>query len=160
MNLEIIKSNLTQNGIFFTNDEILKQPTVIGYEKKFKWSWMATQLNTFIVATDFEDDPITVNEIDFHLTHAFKYAEKNYKGWPRGIQSGLGVISILLSTQIDAQAKEYCIKLKSGKKWAGFTIPVCINTSTNEVFAFDKNPIWGRIYYPHFKKLIKTTIQQ
>jgi hypothetical protein len=53
-------------------------------------------------------------------TESFKYASKNYTGWPRGLQSGVGVISIMLSTKIDEDAKDYCRELKSGKKWAGF----------------------------------------
>tara|TARA_B110000046_G_scaffold185631_1_gene228198 strand:- start:1607 stop:1789 length:183 start_codon:yes stop_codon:yes gene_type:complete len=40
------------------------------------------------------------------------------------------------------------------QKWAGFTIPVVINTQSNTLYAFDKKPMWGRIYYPHFEKLI------
>ena len=71
------------------------------------------------------------------------------------MQSGLGVISVLISNKINDDAKVYCRKLKSGKKWAGFSIPVVFNSETEEVFEFEKNPIWGRIYYPHFKKLIK-----
>jgi hypothetical protein len=51
-------------------------------------------------------------------------------------------------------AIRYCRELKSGKKWAGFSIPVTINSSTNQVYFFEKNPIWGRIYYPYFKKMI------
>lgn len=127
---------------------------MIGYEKKFKWSWFATQLNTFIVVSDFGNENITVGSIEKHLSEAFTFARNNYTGWPRGLQSGLGVISILLSSNITPDAEEYCRLLKSGKKWAGFTIPVTINSSTNEVNCFGKNPIWGRIYYPHFKKTI------
>ena len=46
-------------------------------------------------------------------------------------------------------------KLKSGKKWAGFTIPVVYNPHTKELFRFEKYPLWGRIFYPHFKQLIE-----
>ncbi|GAA3511081.1 hypothetical protein GCM10022393_26010 [Aquimarina addita] len=154
MNIETIKAKLTNNSIFHSEAEIMGKHAVIGYEKKFKWSWMATQLNTFIVVTDFGDEEITTGIIEQHLTASFAYASKHYNGWPRGLQSGLGVISILISSKIDASSKEYCLQLKSGKKWAGFTIPVVYNSETNELFSFQKNPLWGRIYYPHFKKLI------
>jgi hypothetical protein len=61
---------------------------------------------------------------------------------------------ILISTNINNEAVEYCKKLKSGKKWAGFSIPVAINSSTKELISFEKNPLWGGIYYPYFRKLI------
>ncbi|MEM5566818.1 hypothetical protein WNY78_16980 [Psychroserpens sp. AS72] len=154
MNLVSIKNKLNNASIYHSEVNILNKPSVIGYEKKFKWSWMATQLNTFIIATDFGDTEITKAIIEQHLAEAFNFTKQNFTGWPRGLQSGLGVICILISNNITDEAKDYCIKLKSGKKWAGFTIPVVYNAETNESFQFSKNPLWGRIYYPHFKKLI------
>jgi hypothetical protein len=154
MTLQHIKERLNSKSILFSEDKINNRPTAIGYDKKFKWRWMATQLNTFIVATDFGNEVITQQTIEDFLTKSFKYAKANYSGWPRGLQSGLGVISILLSTDIDKNAINYCKKLLSGKKWAGFSIPVTVNSSTNIVYSFDKNPIWGRIYYPYFKQMI------
>ncbi len=154
MNIESIKQKLIKNEIFHSETTISGKKTIVGYEKKFKWTWAATQLNTFIIATDLGDDEITIQIIEKHLTESFKFAKDNYKGWPRGLQSGLGVISILISTKINKDAKDYCRKLKSGKKWAGFTIPVVYNPERDEIFKFEKNPIWGKIYYPHFEKLI------
>ena len=154
MNLDSIKQKLQNNAIFYSEEKILEKPTIIGYDKKFKWSWMATQLNTFIVVSNFESTPITIDKIEEHLNLSFNYAEKHYSGWPRGLQSGIGVISVLISDSIEKDAKEYCTHLKSSKKWAGFTIPVVVHASTNEFFFFNKYPIWGRVYYPYFKKLI------
>ncbi len=154
MNLESIKNKLQSKSIYLSEAPIFEKPTVIGYEKKFRWRWMATQLNTFIVATDFGDENITIKLLEEHLTTSFRFAKKNYTGWPRGLQSGLAVISIVISSHIEEASKEYCLQLKSGKKWAGFSIPVTINTSTNEMYHFKKSPIWGMIYYPYFKKMI------
>ncbi|MCA9266770.1 MAG: hypothetical protein KDA60_23105, partial [Planctomycetales bacterium] len=56
---------------------------------------------------------------------------------------------------VDDDAATYCRKLKSGKKWAGFSVPVAINTASNQVFSFDRDPMWGRIYYPYFRKMIE-----
>jgi hypothetical protein len=154
MNLELIKNKLQSESIYHSQEKILDKPSVIGYEKKFKWSWMATQLNTFIVASDFANEEINKALIEKHLKESFNYAQKNYKGWPRGFQSGLGVISILISDKIDEESKEYCLKLKSSKKWAGFAIPVVIDSGDKKVYSFEKNPMWGRIYYPHFKEII------
>ncbi|MEO1051122.1 MAG: hypothetical protein AAFX87_10860 [Bacteroidota bacterium] len=156
MNLTSIKKNLNETSFFHSEQDILNHSTVIGYEKKFKWSWIATQLNTFIVATDFGNEEVNKSLIEQHLTESFKFAKQNYTGWPRGLQSGLAVISILISTNVTDEAKDYCRKLKSGKKWAGFSIPVVYQSKTNEVFQFEHKPMWGAIYYPHFKSLINS----
>lgn len=155
MTLQSIEDNLRRDGIFHSISDILGIPSVIGYEKKFRWSWFATQLNTFIAATDFGDELITRKLIEDHLTDTFAFAEESYQGWPRGLQSGIGVISVLLSDEVADEAIDYCLKLKAGKKWAGFTIPVVYDCTTNELFYFEKDPMWGRIYFPHFRKLIR-----
>ncbi|QLG44856.1 hypothetical protein [Costertonia aggregata] len=155
MILENIKGKLAQRLIEPLEGTMLGNPTVIGYEKKFKWSWMATQMNTFIVATDMQGKPVTPIELQEHLNQSYAYAKKNYTGWPKGLQSGISVISILISDKVDPEAASYCTQLKSGKKWAAMTIPIVIDSSTKEVHLFEKNPMWGRIYYPYFKKLIK-----
>ena len=154
MDIGSIKERLNEYSIYHSDESILNHQSVIGYEKKFKWSWFATQLNTFIVSTDFGNEEINKSLIESHLSESFKYTMQNYTGWPRGLQSAIGVISILISSNVTDEAKNYCVKLKSGKKWAGFTIPVVYDSTANELFAFEKNPMWGRIYYPHFKKLI------
>ena len=146
---------LQSKSIFFSDESILNKPTIIGYEKRFRWLWFATQLNTFIVATDFGKQKITKEILEKHLNDSFSYAKKNHKGWPRGFQSGRGVISMLISSDIDEEAKEYCQKLKSGKKWSAFTIPIIIDASNHQIYKFEKKPLWGAIYYPYFEKLIE-----
>ena len=154
MTLDTIQENLKNKSIFHSNDSIEDFPTVIGYEKLFKWRWFATQLNTFIVAIDLGDTLVTEELMERMLGQSFDYSKKNYKGWPRGLQSGVGVVTILISKHLDAGVIEYCKTLKSGKKWAAFTVPVVIDAASNQVHCFEKNPMWGRIYYPYFKDLI------
>lgn len=154
MKIESIKRNYLQKNIFFSEDPILGKPTVIAYEKKFRWSWMATQMNTFIVSSDFGDEKLTIKVLENHLAESFKYASKNYNGWPRGFQSGLAVISIIISSNIDEDVKNFCLGLKSGKKWAGIAIPIVIDATDENVYAFIKDPMWGKIYFPYFRKLI------
>jgi len=159
MTLQEIKRGLESQAILFSEDRIHALPTVIGYDKTFKWRWFATQLNTFIVAVDFGDRTLSIATIEEVSAESFAYAQKHYTGWPRGLQSGLGVITLLLSSRVDQDAIDFCRELKSGKKWAGFVVPVVMDSSSGQVYCFDREPVWGRIYYPHFKDLIrKTTI--
>ena len=152
--LDSAKKNMEGKNIFFSNDSILGKPSVIGYEKKFRWAWMATQLNTFICVSDFDGHEVNNKVMEEYLNESYDYAKKHYSGWPKGLQSGLGVISIIISSNLGNDVIEYCHKLSSGKKWAGFTIPVVIDANNGKVHSFDKNPMWGRIYYPHFRAMI------
>lgn len=152
--MHTIKQKYQLKNIFFSEDPILGRPTVIAYEKKFRWSWMATQMNTFIVSSDFGDEKLTTKVLESHLTESFKYASKNYNGWPRGLQSGVAVISILISSNIEEDVKNFCFELKSGKKWAGIAIPVVIDAKDGTVYSFKRDPMWGKIYFPYFRKLI------
>lgn len=154
MTLSGIKNQLTASKIFFSEDSIGGNPTVIGYDKQFRWSWMATQLNTFIVVSDFGDEAVTSSSMESFVAEAFAYAQKNHKGWPKGLQSGIGVVAIVSSTNLQDDAISYCRDLRCGKKWAGVTIPVVIDSGSGVVHAFEKKPMWGRIYYSYFEKLI------
>ena len=160
MTLQRIKERLAGKSIFYSEDEIMNKPTVWGYHKQFRWKWVATQLNTFIAASDFGDETITVRTIEGYLGPAFDYASTHYTGWPRGFQSGVGLIALLLSSHIDTAAIDYCKQLKAGKKWAGFAVPVVIDSSSNQVYCFDKNPVWGALYYPYFKEMIQQLTQK
>ena len=153
MNLENIRTNLEQNNIFHASDPFLDYSSVAGYDKQFRWSWMATQLNTFYLIAEVEE--LSVVKLEELLQRAFQYAEKHYTGWPRGLQSGIGVILIILTTSPDSEIQRYCLKLKSGKKWAGFTIPVVFDKETKKLYYIDHKPIWGMIYYPYFEDMIK-----
>ena len=155
MIIDTIKTRLEESSIYLGNTEIGGRQTETGYEKKFRWAWFATQLNTFILAPDFRGETVTVPSMEAFLTDGFAYAKKNYKGWPRGLQSGLAVIAIFVADDFNDEAIEYCVKLKAGKKFAGFTIPVAANSATGTVTYFEKKPIWGKIYYPHIENLIK-----
>ena len=155
MNIETAKNLFIERGILHKETTLLEKPTVVGYEKKFKWSWMATQLNTFVVVSDYKDEPITTSILKAHLAETYQYATIYYKGWPRGLQAGIAILSVLISSQVDQGAKDYCLQLASGKKWAGFCIPVVYDTHKGKFYYFQKKPMWGRIYFPYFRNMIR-----
>ena len=104
MDIQKIKNRLQSKSVFLSEDSIGGRPTVIGYDKQFRWRWFATQLNTFIVAVDFGNETVTVESIENVLNEAFAYAKQNYSGWPRGFQSALGSIVIVISSSIEDTA--------------------------------------------------------
>ena len=93
MNIRDIRQRLEAKSIFLTEEPVGGRPAVIGYEKKFRWAWFATQLNTFVIAVDYGDAVVTEAEVESLLDTSFDYAKKNYRGWPRGFQSALAVVA-------------------------------------------------------------------
>ena len=159
MPLSSTKDRLSELGIFHSETTLGGQPCVVGYQKQFRWSWMATQLNCFVVAVDCGDSPITPDSFETLFAESFAYAKSHYTGWPRGLQSGMGVMLLLVGSEVSQEAQDYCVQLKSGKKWAGFSIPLAKSTSDGQSYCFAKKPAWGRIYYGYFETLAKDILQ-
>ncbi len=152
--LDTIKYKFKVNSVFLSDEKILGRPTIIGYEKLFKWKWLATELNTYILISDFSDQAVDVVLIEKYLSESINFAKKHYKGRTKALKSSLWVISVLISSDIDAPAIEYCRKSKALNTLKEVAVPVAVNSMTNEFFCFEKNPIRGRSYYPYFRQII------
>jgi hypothetical protein len=143
---------LKQDGLFIENTTINGIPCSVGYDKQFRWSWMATQLNTFVFVGT-ANQPIDKALIEAFSTGCYEYAIKNHKGWPRGLQTGVGSIAILTGKNVDEAARIFCEK-PTKKHWSAFEIPVIYDTQSKSIIQYLKKPIWGTIYFPYFTELI------
>jgi len=149
---------LKNENIYFGQENINGISCSIGYIKKFKWSWFATQLNTFVIIGK-TNDKIDKQIIEAFSKSCFEYSLKNNKGWPRGLQAGIGSIAILQGSVIEDNAKGFCEKL-SKKHWSAIEIPVLYNIIEKKTIRFIKRPIWGAIYFPFFTTAIDSITSQ
>jgi len=149
---------LKNQNIYFGQDNINGIPCSIGYIKKFKWSWVATQLNTFVIIGK-TNDKIDKQIIEAFSKSCFEYSLKNNKGWPRGLQAGVGSIAILQGSIIGDDAKSFCEKV-SKKHWSAFEISVLYNIVEKKTVRFIKKPIFGAIYFPFFTTTIDSITSQ
>lgn len=143
---------LKREGIYFGQATIAGVPSVIGYIKKFRLSWMATQMNLFVVIGS-SDKLIDKQTIESFSSAALEFALKNNKGWPRGVQAAVGSVAILQGSSMDNDAIAFCEKLTK-KHWSAFEIPVLYNTVQKKAVRYRSNPMWGAIYFPFFSKTI------
>lgn len=154
-----------------TTEEILKSETEyvrngsiagiecsVGYIKKFKWSWFATQLNTFVFIGE-TDKTIDKALIENFSRNCFEYALKHNTGWPRGIQSGIASISILKGNSIDNSAIEFCTRF-SKKHWSAFELPILYDTNQNKIIKNQSGKIWGAIYFSYLNKIINAVTRK
>ena len=147
-----LKEIFKDENCYFSQANIGGFDCTIGYIKKFRWRWFATQLNTFIIIAETEMN-IDKNVIENFSANCFKYALKNNQGWPRGLQSGIGSIAILRGSNINSNAIRFC-ENSSKKHFSAFEIPVLYDTTKKEVIKYRKKPIWGTIYFSFFTKTI------
>ena len=82
MNINTAEAILKDAGIFKGEETIAGIPCTIGYDKIFKWAWMATQLNTFIFIGETEE-LIDKNRIEQFSKACYEYAIKNNLGSSR-----------------------------------------------------------------------------
>src|ERR1051325_6798837 len=125
---------LKAENIFLRNDSIGGIPCSIGYVKEFRWSWFATQLNTFVIIGD-TDKPIDRTAIENFSKSCYDYALKNNKGWPRGLQAAVGAIAILAGDNIEPTAIHFC-ETASKKHWSAFEIPVVHKKTDHKTYRF------------------------
>lgn len=154
-----------------TTEEILKSETEhvrngkiagiecsVGTIKKFKWSWFATQLNTFVFIGE-TDQIIDKTLIENFSRNCFEYAVKHNTGWPRGFQSGIASIAILKGSSIDNSAIEFCSRF-SKKHWSAFEMPLLYDTTQNKIIKNQSGKIWGAIYVPYLNNIINAVTRK
>lgn len=149
---------LQSENIYLKEDIIGGIPCSVGYIKEFRWSWMGTQLNTFIIIGS-TDQVVNKSVIENFSSFCFEYALKNNKGWLRGLQSGVASIAILQAEVIEDDAVLFCEKL-SKKHWSAFEVPVLYHPTQKQGLRFKTSPLWGTIFFPYFAKHIDVVLRK
>lgn len=153
-----LKQILSSENIYSGQVNINGVNCTVGYIKKFKWTWFATQLNTFIIIGE-TDQPINKAVIENFSSACLNYALANNKGWPRGLQSGVGSIAILMGNNIEGDAI-YFAENSSKKHFSAFEIPVLLDLEKRLVYKYKSTPIWGKIYFSYFTQTINWLISK
>lgn len=139
-----------KEGIYFGEATIDGVPCTIGYFKKFRWRWLASQLNIFVIVGS-TDETINKEKINDFSSSAFEFAIKNNKGWARGVQSAISSIAILKGDNITDDAIQYC-EYFSKKHWSAFEIPVVYHCRQKKGYRMKSTPIWGILFFSYLLK--------
>jgi hypothetical protein len=154
-----IKAKLEQNRLFFAEPEIYNQKSLVGYDKQFRLQWFATQLNTFISVTAFDDEElVTEFLVREYAEEVYNYALMNNRGWKPGFQSGVVAIPVVIVKKAAVDARVFCQKPKKAKKWGGFMMPIVIERISGNVFYVEERPFVGRLYYTYLKSIMDKLI--
>ncbi|MGJ1434203.1 hypothetical protein ACR79M_21285 [Sphingobacterium spiritivorum] len=144
---------LKEEQMYFAKEIICNIPCHIGYVKRFRWRWMATQLNTFVFIAEVNGTMTQLMMRSFAKA-CYDYAIHNNKGWPRGLQSGVGAIAILVGDEITQDGAAYCMA-DPNAHFSAFEVPVAYLKKYKQPVHFRGTQIWGAIYYPYFSEIIR-----
>lgn len=134
----------TKSGFLNTRQAAISGlDALVTYEEVFKWQWVATKLKIFSFLS--YADRIDENSIKDYTENCMRYACKNKKGLPRGLQNGIVSYSILASETIDPAAIAFVSK-RPQKHWSAFEMPMIVDLSKGELHYYKENIIWGAIY--------------
>ncbi|MBW2982518.1 hypothetical protein KY343_06570 [Candidatus Woesearchaeota archaeon] len=150
--LSKVYSKLKKDGFELKKDKINSFDVTVAMKKEFKLSWLATQMNFFIIIGVSKN--VKKETIENFSKNCMDYAIKNNKGLPRGIQAGVVSFALLISSKVDETAKKFT-QARPKKHFAAFEMPIIFDLKENKIYYYDKNPIWGFIYYKTFRNFIE-----
>ncbi|MDD2235138.1 MAG: hypothetical protein PHZ11_07475 [Desulfitobacteriaceae bacterium] len=122
------------------------------YEEQFKVKWLATKLKIFSFVAHVNE--IDADDITNYSSSCVDYALNNYKGLPRGLQTGLVAFNVLISENVSDKAIEVAVS-RPKKRFAAFEIPIIYDLSKEKAYYYTKTPMWGAIYYKYFREYIQ-----
>jgi hypothetical protein len=123
----------------------------IFFEERFELKWLATQLKQFSFVSF--SDRIDAQTIREYNEKCFDYALSNATGLPRGFQAGIGCYCVIAGHVIMPDAIEYA-NAKPKKHFAAFELTIVVDLDKEEIYFCRKTPMWGAIYYKHFRTYI------
>ncbi|MFW9910410.1 MAG: hypothetical protein ACFFEF_17780 [Candidatus Thorarchaeota archaeon] len=150
--LQIVHDRFQHDNFQLRQDTVADVDVTVATMQEFKWSWMATKMHFFgIYGVSGE---VTKADIERFSAEAFQFAHSNYTGIGRGLQSGFGSLSALITTNATQEAKNWVANFTK-KHFASFEVPVLVDLSTLELVYCRKKPLWGRIYYGRIHDFIE-----
>jgi len=150
--LKNVYEKLRRDEFELMNDRIDEFSVAVATKKQSKLSWLATQMNIFVIMSISKY--ASKDEIENFSKLSLDYTIKKKRGLPRGLQANVVSFALLASSNISEDAKEW-IQQKPKKHFAAFEVPIIFDTRSNRLYYCDKTPLWGAIYYKFFRKFIE-----
>lgn len=154
---ETVHEKLRQDGFELFDDKICGLGVVIATKKEFRLSWFATQMNIFAIMSAVKN--VSKDVIEDFSKCSIEYAIKHKGGLPRGLHTGVCSFALLVSSNIEEDAKQW-VQKRPKRHFAAAEIPVLYDLKSNELFYYKKTPIWGAIYYGFFRTFIEKYFKQ
>lgn len=114
-----------------------------------------TKINVFFIIT--KTDSVTKQDIKDFSNQCCEYALKNKKGLPRGLNSGVMSIAMVLSNSIENDAMKW-VQTAPPKHLGLFELPVIYDLTTGIFYHYDNSGSFGKKIYPYGIRLVIRTL--
>lgn len=94
-----------------------------------------------------------------YSTTAFKFANSNKSSsLPNGLFVATFCYAVAITANIDVQLTQYVKDTSPIKHWSAFEMPIVYDLTSENLFYFEKTPLWGAAYYNGFRKEIQRNL--
>lgn len=150
MSMEIQKQELQNLGFRILQESPDK---IIATRKQWYWDCMFTRMSQFIFIQKV--DKLTRERIESDRNNLEAEARKiDDSLLPRGFQKGNAVFSLYFADEMDEAAKSFCHS-SPAIRFAHFYLPAAYERKSNALYFIQHTPMWGYIFYPKFRYLIR-----
>jgi hypothetical protein len=125
---------------------------------EFRWSWMATRMHAFVVATPFAAELARPPALDQYMDDALDYAVTHKDGLPRGLQTGSGAVVVAVTAGADESARQWAAS-PHGRRFAAMPFPVLADVASGRV-DFPRRMVIGGIYRSYFQQLVEEHVMR
>lgn len=113
------------------------------YEEFFKWEWFATKQKVFSFTAYVEHG--TLEQIKKFSALTYTHCKENYRGLPRGFQTGFMSFTVLACERVDEDAIEY-VENNTHIHFAAVEIPMIYDLEKERLYSLKKHPMCGSLY--------------
>lgn len=111
--------------------------------RDFRVRWFATSLHTFVVLAQAPTAEAT--DVRLYAEEAVHWAKKSKGGVPRGLQTGVAVLSVLtVDVARDAARRE--ASRRPDKDFAALRLPVLVEIEPSRITTYSGAMVWGMVY--------------
>lgn len=112
----------------------------------FRAEWFFTRLHTFVVFDVLEGGLATGDELRSFANVAMRWAKRAKGGLPRGLQTGVAVLAVLVAAEGTSAASRSEARRRPKKDYSALRLHLLVDLSAGEGFSYDGPITWGLIY--------------
>lgn len=129
----------------------LALPSDIGHKRIMHWPSLASQ-HVFVAVGLAERSRGA--EFESYASSVLEYACHNKPGLPRGFQTGVIGIGVLVVPEIDGPSRQAVAERMTPKRWAALSAAAIVDASTGTIHTYQGRRVIGGAY----SKMIRTAV--
>ena len=137
-------------------DKLNEFEVMTTYEEFFKWKWFGTKQKVFSFIAYAEHG--TLEQIKRISALTYTYCKENYRGLPRGFQTGFMSFVVLACEKVDEDAIEY-VENNAHIHFSAVEIPMIYDLEKERLYSLRKYPMCGGIYNDFKRDYIREHFQ-